>query len=176
MKRWIVMSLTCTALVLGGCAHSKKMQAMDGMGSQMASGSAESYGVGDTAGYQTNALGMRINALRAPANQTYYFDFNSNQVHEMDDQALNIQANYLVLHPKARIRLEGNTDNRGSREYNIGLGWRRAQAVQQFLIQRGVQSGQIQMISYGKEHPAVAEDGEKAWRLNRRVDLIYKVS
>ena len=72
--------------------------------------------------------------------------------------------------------MEGNTDDRGSREYNVGLGWRRAQAVQRYFVQQGVAVNQIQMLSFGKEHPAVVGDNDHAWSLNRRVNLIYKAN
>ena len=91
-----------------------------------------------------------------------------------DLRALRIQANFLASHPNAKIRLEGNTDNRGSREYNIGLGWRRDQSVARILEQQGVRSTQIQMVSYGKERPAVDGNNERVWSLNRRVNFIYK--
>ncbi|MFV9988689.1 MAG: OmpA family protein [Coxiella endosymbiont of Dermacentor nuttalli] len=126
-----------------------------------------------------NSQGLIINSLVAPANQTYYFDFDSTIVRPVDLQAIHIQANYLVTYPKAKVRLEGNTDNRGSREYNIGLGWRRDQAVAHILEQEGVAPSQINMVSYGKEHPVVlgenrSSNNNYAWRLNRRVNLIYE--
>ncbi len=124
-------------------------------------------------GFQYDSNGMRINPLRAPANQTYYFEFDSSNMRSQDMNALNIQANYLAAHPNVRIRLEGNTDNRGSREYNIGLGWRRDQAVARLLEQQGVKPGQIKMVSYGKERPVAMGDTSQAWALNRRVDLKY---
>lgn len=119
-------------------------------------------------------LGRIINPLVAPANQTYYFDFDSTEVKTVDLQAIRIQASYLITHPKAKVRLEGNTDNRGSREYNIGLGWRRDQAIARIFEQEGVAPSQLDMVSYGKEKPAVFGNNEYAWRLNRRVNLIYE--
>lgn len=137
------------------------------------SGADQSYGV-HGAGYKTDAQGFRINSLKAPSNQTYYFGFNESDIRSQDMKALLIQANYLASHPSAHVRLEGNTDNRGSREYNIGLGWRRDQAVARVLAQQGVHKDQIQMVSYGKENPAVPGNNEHAWALNRRVEFNYK--
>ena len=124
--------------------------------------------------FKTAANGMRINPLTAPANQSYYFAFDLTSMRPQDLTALNIQANYLVSHPSAKIRLDGNTDDRGSREYNIGLGWRRDQAVARFLEQQGVKPSQIQMVSYGKERPVALGNNPRSWAMNRRVDLIYK--
>lgn len=179
MRKSLLLSCIVVAMGLTACAHHPKSSqagADHALPDTNAMNSAQSYGVQSGGAYHTDAdTGRIINPLKAPSNQTYYFDYDSNNVHVSDDQALDIQANYLASHPSARIRLEGNTDNRGSREYNIGLGWRRAQAVQQYLVQRGVRTEQIQMVSYGKEHPAAMGDTPRAWALNRRVNLIYKV-
>ena len=115
-----------------------------------------------------------INPLIAPTNQTYYFDFDSIKLIPRDLKAICIQARYLSTHASSKIRLEGNTDNRGSREYNIGLGWWRDQSVARLLKQEGVVSKQIDMVSYGKECPIVNGNNESAWSLNRRVNLIYE--
>ena len=120
--------------------------------------------------------GFYQNSMTAPSNQTYYFSFDSSKMRSQDGRALMVQANFLASHPNAKIRLEGNTDNRGSREYNIGLGWRRDQSIARMLEQQGVRPDQIQMVSYGKERPAVTGNNEHVWSLNRRVKLIYKVS
>ena len=115
-----------------------------------------------------------INPLVAPTNQTYYFDLDNTRLHPMDLKAILVQANYLAMHSTAKVCLEGNTDNRGSREYNIGLGWRQDQAVARILEQEGVAPKQIDLVSYGKERPAVMGNSEDTWRLNRRVSLIYE--
>lgn len=147
------------------------------MGAEQADG-ASAYGMKTGDGYQgqgqKDANGRLINALVAPSNQTYYFEFDSDVVAQEDMKAISIQANYLATHPSARIRLEGNTDNRGSREYNIGLGWRRDQAVARIFEQQGVNAKQIVMVSYGKERPAAMGNNEAAWQLNRRVSLVYE--
>ena len=72
-----------------------------------------------------------------------------------------------------KVRLEGHTDERGTREYNIGLGERRAQAVRRALMLQGVGEAQISTVSFGEERPAVAGDDEAAWAQNRRVEILY---
>ncbi len=120
---------------------------------------------------------MVSNSMRAPENQTYYFSFNSSGLtRQADSAAIIAQAKYLAAHPNAKVRLEGNTDNRGSREYNIGLGWHRDQSVESILLQHGASKNQIKMVSYGKERAAVFGDNEAAWRLNRRVNLVYEAT
>ena len=82
-------------------------------------------------------------------------------------------AHYLVAHPNLHVRLEGNTDERGSREYNIGLGERRAQAVRRAMLLQGVAETQLSTVSYGAERPAVEGHDEAAWSKNRRVMINY---
>jgi len=72
------------------------------------------------------------------------------------------------------VRLEGHTDERGSREYNIGLGERRAQAVRRALMLQGASANQLSTVSYGEERPAATGSDEESWRLNRRVELVYR--
>lgn len=108
------------------------------------------------------------------ANQIYYFDFDRSEVHEIDAASIRVQANYLAAHPKARIRLEGNTDERGSREYNIALGERRAKGVMTMLVNDGARRDQIRVVSYGSEKPAATGHNDEAWSLNRRVELKYE--
>lgn len=140
---------------------------------------AKAYGVSAQSGYQlamaSDKAKRQRNVMKAPANQTYYFDFDRSRMHDDDFKALMAQARYLASHPSARVRLEGNTDDRGSREYNIGLGWRRDQSVAKLLEQQGVSPRQIEMVSYGKERPAALGNTDWAWSLNRRVNLMYKV-
>lgn len=127
----------------------------------------------DVEGGGVATSGRHVNSLTAPSNQVYYFGFDQTVVSPEDAHAATIQAAYLTTHRNAHVRLEGNTDDRGSREYNVGLGWRRAQAVARILKQQGVAPSQIKMVSYGKEHPAVSGNNEEAWSLNRRVELVY---
>ncbi len=83
-------------------------------------------------------------------------------------------AQNLSSHPNLKVKLEGNTDERGTREYNIGLGERRAQAVRRALMLQGVAQTQITTVSFGAERPAAEGDDESAWTKNRRVELVYQ--
>lgn len=166
-----ILIIGVSAVALAACA--KKHPGANGGVGDDAANAANASAMQGSDGFKYDANGMRINPMRAPANQTYYFSFNGSTMRSQDVAALNIQANYLASHPNVKIRLEGNTDNRGSREYNIGLGWRRDQAVAQMLQQQGVKPGQIKMVSYGKERPVAMGDNERSWALNRRVNLKY---
>ncbi len=184
-SKWITLTIAAASvLALSACSkkgpgtannmaapNAQSMAASAGN----ASNGAQTYGVKPVTSFQTTASGSRINPMQAPANQSYYFTFDSSKMRPQDVAAMKLQANFLIAHPNAQIKLAGNTDNRGSREYNIALGWRRDQTVARYMEQMGVKPSQIQMVSYGKERPIAYGNNEKAWTLNRRVDLNYKV-
>jgi peptidoglycan-associated lipoprotein len=102
--------------------------------------------------------------------RTVYFDFDSNEVKPEYQAFLACHAKYLRDRPSAQIRLTGNTDERGTREYNLGLGERRGNAVQGVLAG---QSGQVTVVSKGKEDPTCREHNEDCWSKNRRVEIEY---
>lgn len=102
-----------------------------------------------------------------------YFDFDSSEIGSQYLSVVTAHAGYLVRYPTARVRLEGHTDERGSREYNIGLGERRAQAVRRALQAQGVADAQLTTVSYGEERPAVEGSDEAAFAQNRRVELVH---
>jgi peptidoglycan-associated lipoprotein len=108
--------------------------------------------------------------LRSSDKQVVYFSYDNNQIAEAFRARLNKIA-HTIKQTKAQIRLEGNTDERGSREYNVALGWRRAKAVEHVLQAAGIEPDQIEVISYGKEKPAQLGHNEQAWSKNRRVEM-----
>jgi len=102
-----------------------------------------------------------------------YFDFDKSDIRPEFNDVIAAQARRLAANPNLKVRLEGHTDERGSREYNIGLGERRAQAVRRALLLQSVTDGQVSTISYGEERPAVDGHDETAWAKNRRVEIIF---
>lgn len=102
-----------------------------------------------------------------------YFDFDKSIVRAEYRQVIAAHARYFQTNGNVRVRLEGHADERGTREYNIGLGERRAQAVRQMLLLGGTSAGQVQTVSYGEERPAVRGEDEAAWSQNRRVEIVY---
>ncbi|OOZ40126.1 peptidoglycan-associated lipoprotein [Solemya pervernicosa gill symbiont] len=102
-----------------------------------------------------------------------YFDFDSSAVMEENNAMLGAHAAYLLEHPELTLTLEGHADERGTREYNIGLGDRRAQGVREVLTLQGAPGHQINTVSYGEERPEGFGHSEESWRLNRRVVLVY---
>lgn len=101
---------------------------------------------------------------------TFYFEFDSAQLTTAARAALMLHAEQLTSSPRA-VRLEGHADERGSREYNMALGERRADAVRKFLILQGVSAAAIEIVSYGEEQPASLGSSEGSWSQNRRVEL-----
>ena len=109
------------------------------------------------------------------ANRTIYFEFDSAALSDETLSILEAHGAFIAENGEVEVRLEGHADERGSREYNIALGDRRAQSVRRVLLIQGASADQIDTISYGEEQPASREHTEEAWAQNRRVELIYKV-
>jgi peptidoglycan-associated lipoprotein len=177
-RRILVVMLLAGCLGLAACASkppkpsaSQQEQAgANGAGasSQGAEGGANANG--GPFGNQNSVAGPQEGLL---AKRTVYFDFDSAVIKGDGTDIVAAHAKYLSDHADARVRLEGNTDERGSPEYNIGLGMRRAQAVRQALLLQGASATQITVVSYGAEHPVDPAHNEDAWSKNRRVDIVY---
>lgn len=131
---------------------------------------AESSGLGQESGFNEQTKG---GSQHAANKRVYYFDFDSNTVHEDDRPAIDANADSIAAHPKAKVMLEGHTDPRGSREYNIGLGERRAKAVAAILTAKGVNRAKVRVVSYGAEKLAAQGHSEEAYQKDRRVVLVY---
>ena len=138
--------------VLAACGSSTK--------SNESAANGETFG-----GYSVQDLKERYN--------TVYFGFDKFDVEGEYTQILDAHAAYLTATPATNVRVEGNTDERGTPEYNMALGERRAHAVQNYLAAKGVQAGQVSAVSYGEEKPAVLGHDEAAYSKNRRAVLAY---
>jgi peptidoglycan-associated lipoprotein len=106
-------------------------------------------------------------------NRIVYFDLDQDALKPEFQAAMACHAKYLRDRPSARLRLEGNADERGSRDYNLGLGERRGNAVSSALQANGGSGTQLSVISYGEERPACTDSSESCWAQNRRVELVY---
>ena len=170
MHRVMVVLLLVGACALSACASKPSKPA----GEQgMASTGAEGAGATNAnagAGSDDEAAGPQAGLL---AKRTVYFDFDSSEIKGEGTDIVAAHAKYLAANPGTRVRLEGHTDERGSREYNIGLGERRAQSVRRALLLQGAGDAQISTVSYGEERPAVPGHDEAAWAKNRRVEIVY---
>ncbi len=104
-----------------------------------------------------------------------YFAFDSSSVDEQSRAVIEAHSIYLMENPDVKVALEGHCDERGTREYNLALGERRAQAVEKLMKAFGVPDGQIKTVSFGEEKPVDPGHNESAWRKNRRAELVYKL-
>jgi peptidoglycan-associated lipoprotein len=163
-----ILSIAILAFFVSGCSH---FGGKSSEGAPIVDGTAQSSGLGNQDGINGADAS---NKLKPAYNQVYYFDFNKYDVHQDDVASVHVQGDYLTAHSNAKIRIEGNADERGSREYNIALGWKRAKAVAAILKQQGVGDSQIAMVSFGKEKPVAFGHDEASYSLNRRVNLIYE--
>lgn len=134
-----------------------------------------------TSGYQapTSQGGQQLTAEQlakqelAKVGMVIYFDYDSADIKPEYSNVVAAHAKYLSTSSSLKVRLEGNTDERGSREYNIGLGERRAQSVRRALLLQGVTEAQVTTLSYGEERPAADGSDETAYSKNRRVEFGY---
>ena len=112
--------------------------------------------------------GSRADFLQSVPTDRIYFDFDSYSIDGEDRVTLDAQAEWLARNPNVRVTIEGHADERGTREYNLALGDRRANAARDYLQNRGVAASRMQTLSWGKERPAVEGSNESAWAQNRR--------
>lgn len=162
--------ISISIMVLASCTKPTSM--MDAAGNE---GGLTSSGLGEVSQFSGQMEGESF-TTRAPHNQVYLFAFDNSSLAQKYIPSVNAQANYLKSHPGARVLLAGHTDERGSREYNVALGERRANTVADLMRLSGVKAGQIRVVSYGKERLVNYNHDENAHRQNRRVELIYEAT
>jgi len=150
--------LGATALILAACS-SVKLDDVNGD-----SGSGGSGG---------NFASQPWNDPKSPLYGSVYFDFNEYTVQTKYQKTLSAHASYLKANPKQKVIIQGNTDERGTAEYNLALGQRRSDAVRKSLNLMGVSDDQMEAVSFGKEKPKAEGDNEAAWAENRRADIVY---
>lgn len=164
-KKYLLPIVAVAALSLAGC-KTVDLNEYDegGMGG---SGQGTENGTGGTAG--SGGLGPVASVSR-----TIYFDYDSFIVKDEYRSTVSGNAKHLRENPSSKVTLEGHTDARGSTEYNLALGQKRAEAVRQALLLLGVSEMQMEAISYGKEHPVAYGSNEESWAKNRRVEFSYR--
>jgi peptidoglycan-associated lipoprotein len=173
-----VLAVLGASVLLAGCPK-KPTTVEPPAGGEQVGGVAAGAGTtganaGDAGAAQPlpGAGGAAADAAGAAATRIL-FDFDSSEIRPEYNAALAAHARRLAASPTLKVRLEGNTDERGSPEYNIGLGERRAQAVRRALMLQGVSDSQIATVSYGEERPLAEGESEEAWAQNRRVEIVF---
>ncbi len=162
MKLLKVLLVFAFAALLGACSGGKKGDNLD----------ANSSGVKDGIN-QSSSIYPWEDPNNPLYNRVVYFEYDKADVKEEGRATIETHSKYLAANPNQRIRLEGHADERGSREYNIGLGERRSQAVRRLMLFQGVADRQLETVSYGEEKPQVEGHDESSWSQNRRVEITY---
>jgi peptidoglycan-associated lipoprotein len=167
--------LLAAAVLLAGCPKKPSVPEPANNKSQVpASASTSGAGGASTSGSPYGDSTSAADAAAARARNVIYFDFDKSEIKPEFADLVTTAAKNLASHSAMKVKLEGHTDERGTREYNIGLGERRAQAVRRALMLQGAAEGQITTVSFGAERPAVEGDDEAAWSQNRRVEFNYQ--
>ncbi len=174
MKKAFLFVLPALALlVITGCETTpvKEDTAEVPVDEATSEDTAQTRGIEETTGFRGHALDDPDSPL---SKLVVYFDFDSAEILNADRQTIEAHAAYMAENPGSAVTLEGHTDERGSREYNLGLGERRSQSVKRVLVLLGAGDNQLQTVSYGEEKPDREGHDESAWRYNRRVEIVYR--
>lgn len=180
-KKLFVVLASAALLTMAGCSGKSALKppgAAGAGGAAVAGNPAPGTGAGGAGVNAANAGSVGDsagNGASAPAGvgRLIYFDFDNAEIRPEFVAVIAAHAHAVSANASIRVRLEGHTDERGSPEYNIGLGERRAQAVRRALLLQGVGEAQAATVSYGEERPAVAGQTEADWAKNRRVEIVY---
>lgn len=192
IKRLLISVLWAGVLiVLGGCGtHTQQM--VESPGAQDQKDSAASASGEDASGISGMASedGLAIEKLEdqdaasgtsgaagsgefADLGKIIYFDYNSSDIRDEFLPVITHMVGVLERNPGMRVRLEGHADERGTREYNLALGERRAQEVRERILLQGILENRVDIVSFGEEKPAAMGTGDEIWQQNRRVELVY---
>jgi len=178
MKQQIhaLMAALVAATLLAGCASSVPLEDKPAPVESRTGAAAGTGGAGTGSGAQSQVTGVDLTKTQ-PAQamaKTIYFDFDSYIIKDEYRAIVEQHAKMLTADRKKKLTIEGHTDERGGREYNLALGQRRAEAVQRALALLGASDVQLEAVSFGKERPAVQGSDEAAWAKNRRAELLQK--
>ena len=160
VARVAALAMICIALGVAGCS-SNKPKAVEGQGVPLGDQNQSKSTIEDYS--KTGLVGGEGGPL-----SDIHFGYNDYTVQPQDSSVLRSNANWLQSHPGSNVQVEGNCDERGSEEYNIALGAKRAQSAKDYLITLGISPGRLSTISYGKELPLCQEHDESCWQRNRR--------
>ena len=178
--KYLALPLLAASLVITGCANRKPTANIEAGNTPNGSTTVNTDGLSEDAALNAQNLNGASSKGVTAANKAFlakrvvHFDYDSSDLSNDDYQTLQAHAQFLMANANSRLALTGHTDERGTREYNMALGERRAKAVQSYLVTNGVNAGQLEAVSYGKEMPINPGHNEAAWKENRRVELNYE--
>ena len=179
--KYIALPLLVASLVMTGCASRKAAEGAGTSTNPNGAGTVDTTGLSEDAALNAQNLVGASSKGVTEANKAFlakrvvHFDYDSSDLSQTDVNTLNAHARYLSQNSAARVSLTGHTDERGTREYNMALGERRAKSVEAFLVTNGASNNQIETVSYGKEQPVNEGHNEAAWKENRRVQINYSL-
>ena len=179
IRKYLLALAAATVLALAGCATSKTDSPSDAGSSGPAGAETTTYGIeeqDEVVGQEGNVVegvDVTVDETVTVTDEVVYFAFDSSAIESKYDENLQKAGKFLAAHPGSQVRLEGNADDRGTREYNMALGERRARAVAVYLQSQGASMDQMDVISYGEERPAVLGQTESARSKNRRVNVTF---
>ena len=178
-RQMLVLLAAALALGLTACGGNRATQPITGssspvMGEGGSGSGASTAGTGGAGGPEIFREVPGEGATGPLSRLVIYFDYDQSDLRSEFNEVLAAHGGYLAANGGALLRLEGHADERGSREYNIGLGERRAQAVRRALLLQGAAAEQLTTISYGEERPFAMGHGEDAWSYNRRAHFVVE--
>jgi len=170
MLKRTIYSLAIVALI-AGCSSGTKVNE----GANAGAGTGGGTGGGAASSVAPVSIDANAQNAQGPVGvaRIVYFDFDSYTIKPDFQSLIDGHARFLKANPNRQIRIEGHTDERGGREYNLALGQRRSEAVRRALTLLGVKDSQIEAVSFGKEKPAAQGTGEDVWAQNRRAEIVY---
>ena len=171
------MLVCLVAMGLAACTKAEKTEGSASVedrglsGEELGAEGATAAGAGDSTGFK----GSELDDPNSPLSQRIiYFDYDSNVIKPQFQSLLEQHARFLRANDRRHVVIEGHTDERGGREYNLALGQRRSEAVRRALGLLGVPDSQVEAVSFGKEKPAAPGSDEASWAKNRRAELVYR--
>jgi len=160
-SKGVKFTALAAAIALSACTSKPAATADSGPPASMSNNGPSSVS-------QSNVVPGSAEDLRVNVGDTVHFDYNAYTVREDDRAMLQRQAAWLAKYPSVRVTIEGHCDPRGTREYNLALGARRANAVKEYLVSLGVSTNRVDTVSYGKERPTCSESSEDCYAQDRR--------
>jgi len=170
-----LLAMCAVAFLFTACETASNVAGDSASGSSSSSATAAgstSSSTSSSASSSTTATQMSDAEKLAQVGNTVYFGFDSSELAGEAQATLDRQAAFLNVNPTMVVVIEGHADERGTREYNLALGDRRAVAVRDYLLAKGLNAARVRTVSYGKERPAVSGSNEEAWAKNRRAATV----
>jgi peptidoglycan-associated lipoprotein len=171
------LSLAVALALAGGCATQSKTDEASAPSSSAASPSSSTSSRSTASGSVRGTPGRSASAQASqpgqPGSRSVFYEFDKSSLSAEDRKLIEAHADYLRQHPQMKVRVEGNADERGSKEYNLALGQRRAETVTKVMSLLGVGDQRVEAVSYGEEKPKAQGHDEQSWSQNRRSDILY---